>query len=255
MSQSTMPALFIGHGTPMNALEDNRFTRDWQQLAKDIPRPRAILALSAHWVTHGLQVTAMEKPRTIHDFGGFPPQLFAQQYPSPGAPELAVSIAARHDAILDQHWGLDHGTWAPLLKLFPAADIPVLQLSLDANRDMDQHVELARSLNWLRDDGVLILGSGNIVHNIRKWMTNPHPADWAIEFNAAAVQYAHAGDIEALKYLPASHPHGRDAVPTLEHYLPFLYLCAMRRPGEALRFSEFEEIALDTSSMHSMRIG
>lgn len=251
----TLPALFIGHGTPMNALEDNRFSRDWRALAAPVGRPDAIAVISAHWVTDGLRVAATPTPRTLHDFSGFPPALFRARYPCPGAPALAEEIAAHTGAVLDHDWGLDHGSWVPLLHLFPEADIPVLQISLDARRNLQQHVELARQLQWLRERSVLVMGSGNIVHNIAKWFSNPHPADWAIEFNRDALAALRAGDLERLASLPGEHRFGRDAVPTLEHYLPFLYIAALRREGEALHTSPFGGDDLETASMQSLRVG
>lgn len=252
---SRMPALFIGHGTPMNAIENNQFTRDWLQLAEGIPIPDAILIISAHWVTDGLQVGAMDAPRTIHDFGGFPPELFSQQYPAPGAPDLARLLVSQYDAQEDHTWGLDHGAWVPLKILYPEARIPVLQLSLDARRSIQQHGQLAHSLATLRDYPILIIGSGNIVHNIPKWIRNPYPADWAVEFNHDAVTAAQRGDIQQLCELPQTHRYGHDAVPTLEHYLPFLYIAAMQRAGDPIVFSQFEQSTLETACMHSMRIG
>lgn len=227
-----MPAAFLGHGSPMNALERNRYTEAWRAFGASVPRPRAILAVSAHWYVNGLAVTAMPRPRTIHDFYGFPQALFDVQYPAPGLPELAQEVAdtvapdfvvgADHGA-----WGLDHGTWSVLVHAFPDADIPVVQLSLDARRPLDWHLALGARLAPLRQRGVLILGSGNVVHNLRAvdWAQPEGAFEWARRFDEAArqrmVECPH--DIAAL----ATHPDYRLAVPTADHFLPLLYLAGL----------------------------
>jgi 4,5-DOPA dioxygenase extradiol len=226
-----MPAAFIGHGSPMNTLETNRFTAAWRAFGAAIPRPRAILAISAHWFVHGTAVTAMARPRTIHDFFGFPPELFAFDYPAPGAPEVAreVADALQPDFVaLDQDaWGLDHGAWSVLAHVAPAADIPVLQLSIHAGRPAEDHVELGRRLAPLRERGVLVLGSGNVVHNLRRIdFRRPELAfDWSERFDAAAreLMTTRPRDIASL----AAHPDYAMAVPTPEHYLPLLYLAGL----------------------------
>ena len=227
-----MPAAFLGHGSPMNALERNRFTEAWRAFGAAVPRPRAILAVSAHWHVDALAVTAMPSPRTIHDFYGFPQSLFDVQYPAPGLPQLAEEVAdtvspdfvvgADRDA-----WGLDHGTWSVLVHAFPDADIPVVQLSLDARKPMDWHLALGAKLAALRAQGVLVLGSGNVVHNLRAidWQS-PHAGfDWAQRFDedARALMAERPHEIATL----ASHPDFRKAVPTDEHFLPLLYLAGL----------------------------
>jgi 4,5-DOPA dioxygenase extradiol len=186
-----MPVLFVGHGSPMNAIEDNEFSRSWIAVGKALPRPNTILCVSAHWETKGTQVTAMEKPRTIYDFYGFPPELYAMMYPAPGSPELArrVRDLAEADGITpDLTWGLDHGTWSVLRRLFPKADVAVIQLSLDVTKNAQAHYDLGRQLQPLRDEGVLIIGSGNIVHNLRTVVFEDTAYDWAVEFDGKVKQ-------------------------------------------------------------------
>ena len=226
-----MPAAFLGHGSPMNALERNRFTEAWRAFGASVPRPRAILAVSAHWHVGALAVTAMPRPRTIHDFYGFPQALFDVQYPAPGLPELAEEVADavspdRVGADLDG-WGLDHGTWGVLVHAFPAADIPVVQLSLDARKPLDWHLALGAKLAPLRDRGVLVVGSGNVVHNLRAidWRQPDAGFDWARRFDedARALMRERPQDIASL----AGHRDYRMAVPTDEHFLPLLYLAGL----------------------------
>lgn len=226
-----MPAAFLGHGSPMNALERNRFTEAWRSFGASVPRPRAILAVSAHWHVNGLAVTAMPNPRTIHDFYGFPQALFDVQYPAPGLPELAQEVAdvASPDRVgfdLDG-WGIDHGTWGVLVHAFPEADIPVMQLSIDARKPLAWHLALGAKLAALRERGVLIVGSGNVVHNLRAidWK-NPNGAfDWAERFDTDARQLMleRPHDIASL----ASHRDYKLAVPTDEHFLPLLYIAGL----------------------------
>jgi 4,5-DOPA dioxygenase extradiol len=233
-----LPALFIGHGSPMLALEAGPYTEAWAQLASEMPRPRAILAISAHWFTQGLGVTAMEAPRTIHDFYGFPPALYELRYPAPGDPALAQRLAtllAPASVVADQEWGLDHGTWAVLRYMYPQADIPVVQLSLDASLTAQAHYALGQLLAPLRADGVLVLGSGNVVHNLRlmsRSETAATPA-WASEFNAAVRSAILSGKHEQLIQYPEL-PGAQRAVPTPEHYLPLLYALAVRAADEPL---------------------
>lgn len=239
---TTMPALFFGHGNPMNALEDNAWTRAWAALGREIPRPAAVLAVSAHWYVPQTAVTAMENPRTIHDFGGFPPELFAVQYPAPGSPALAERVAELLAPIpvgRDRRWGLDHGTWSVLSRVYPDADVPVVQLSIDETQPGRFHHEIGKLLAPLRDEGVLVVGSGNIVHNLHAYAWGRHPAepfDWAVRFEQKARELLLAGDDAAL----ADYERlGRDAalaIPTPDHYLPLLYVIALRRPGEAVTF-------------------
>jgi len=227
-----MPAAFLGHGSPMNALEHNRFTEAWRAFGASVPRPRAILAVSAHWHVDGLAVTAMPRPRTIHDFHGFPQALFDVDYPAPGLPALAEEVAdtVQPDYVVGQDrdgWGLDHGTWGVLVHAFPDADIPVVQLSLDARKPLDWHVQLGAKLAALRERGVLIVGSGNVVHNLRAidWRQPDGAFDWARRFDDAARQLMaeRPHDIASL----ATHRDYGMAVPTDEHFLPLLYLAGL----------------------------
>lgn len=233
-----MPVLFIGHGNPMNAIEKNEFSEGWARVAGHIGRPRAILVISAHWQTHGTWVTAMEKPKTIHDFWGFPDALYRQQYPAPGAPHWAREVTERtraHTVGLTHDWGLDHGAWSVLLPMFPAADIPVFQMSLDLDMAPVQHYEMARDLAFLREKGVLVIGSGNIVHNLRMMTWEDMAYDWALEFDHTTKQLIEKGDHHSLiRYERLST--SRLAVPTHEHYLPLLYSLALRRERDHLTF-------------------
>jgi 4,5-DOPA dioxygenase extradiol len=225
-----IPALFIGHGSPMNTLETNAYTRVWQKLGESLPRPRGILVVSAHWFIGATAVTAMQRPRTIHDFYGFPQELFDFDYPAPGFPELAGEVAelAKPTWVgLDQdQWGLDHGTWSVLAHLYPQADVPVVQLSLNAHKPLEYHVELGSRLAALRDRGVLILASGNVVHNLRRldWR-NTAGEDWAYRFDDAAARVLadKPADIGSLE----SHADFDAAVPTTDHFLPLLYVAGV----------------------------
>jgi 4,5-DOPA dioxygenase extradiol len=254
MSHAPMPAAFLGHGSPMNALERNRFSDAWRAFGAAVPRPRAILAVSAHWHVDALAVTAMPRPRTIHDFSGFPPALYEVQYPAPGLPELAEEVAdtVSPDFVVAadrEAWGLDHGTWGVLVHAFPDADIPVVQLSLDARRPLDWHVALGAKLAALRERGVLVLGSGNVVHNLRAidW-GNPEGAfDWARRFeeDARALMTERPHDIAAL----ASHRDYALAVPTDEHFLPLLYLAGLAAAADAPTTPIVEGYAYGSLSM------
>jgi 4,5-DOPA dioxygenase extradiol len=260
MSQR-LPALFVGHGSPMNAIEDNADSRAWHELAAALPRPKAILAISAHWVTAGVAVTAMARPETIHDFYGFPRRLAECQYPAPGDPELArrvASLLAPEPVTLDQDWGLDHGAWSVLLHLFPAADVPVLQLSLNGREGGAWHLALARRLKPLRDEGVLILGSGNVVHNLGRmdWARPEGGYDWAVRFNEATREALVSGDLASLAGRAFPEDAASDAglaVPTPEHYLPLLYIAALREPGEAMTFFN-DRIEFGAIGMLGMRL-
>jgi 4,5-DOPA dioxygenase extradiol len=242
-----MPVLFLGHGSPMNAIEENSFTKGFQNIAQTIPRPHAILCLSAHWLTKGTAITAMEHPQTIHDFGGFPDELYTKQYPAPGSPELAVAtqeLLLPHTAVLDHQWGLDHGAWSVIKHLFPDADIPVVQMSIDFTRDLAWHFELAHQLVTLRDHGVLIIGSGNIIHNLRlvdfqKLNVLDYGYDWAYEarekFHSLLVQK----NVEPLIHVEQLGTAARMAVPTTEHYIPLLY--ALGASGKNASLTLFNE--------------
>jgi 4,5-DOPA dioxygenase extradiol len=254
-----MPALFIGHGSPMNALEDNSYTRAWRALGTSLPRPTAIVSVSAHWYTRGTGVTAMATPRLIYDFSGFPQPLYEQQYPAPGDPALAArvqSLLVPTSVTLDQSWGLDHGTWSVLVHLYPNADIPVVQLSIDSTQPAQFHYELGQKLAALRAEGVLILGSGNVVHNLRtaKWGDAAAPYPWAIEFNDRLRASLASGD-HSLALDPAMV--GQSAalsIPTPEHYLPLLYVLGAATPGERTSFP-VEGLDLGSISMLAVQVG
>lgn len=260
MSQ-TMPCIFFGHGNPMNALARNPYTDAWNEVGRALPRPRAILAISAHWYIPAVAVTAMEAPRTIHDFGGFPRELFEVQYPAPGSPELAARVAEllRPTAVAqdEQHWGLDHGTWSVLCHVFPEADIPVIQLSIDETKPAAFHYELGSRLGTLRDEGILVIGSGNLIHNLHTYAWGKHdvgPFDWALRFEAAARDLMIAGDHDPLISYEAL---GRDAVlsaPTPDHYLPLIYILGMQREDDAVSFP-VEGFDGGSISMTSVQIG
>jgi len=235
-----MPAVFLGHGSPMNAIEDSVFRQAWQALAERIPRPRAILCVSAHWETPGFAVSAGARPETIHDFGGFPKALFDVRYPAPGDPALARRVAelmAPTPVHLDAERGLDHGTWSVLCAMYPKADIPVVQLSLPRNRPGSTHYDSAKRLAPLRDEGVLILGSGNIVHNLRLWGSRDERqlASW-IRFKDEVKRRIVAGDHGALADYMSLDPEAALSVPTPEHYLPLLYILAVQTSGEKVAF-------------------
>jgi 4,5-DOPA dioxygenase extradiol len=249
-----MPALFIGHGSPMNAILDNEYSRSWHQLGEDLPTPKAILVVSAHWMTRGATLVHVgSNPKTIHDFGGFPPELFAQQYNAPGAPDYAqatIELLSESHAHADERWGLDHGSWSVLIKMFPKADIPVYQLSLDLSKGFEEHYRLAQDLKALREKGVLIIGSGNIVHNLRALSMDGRVFDWALEFDqymADAITNRDIGKVLEISKL------GRLAAlshPTPEHYLPILYPLAVMAKDENVTFFN-ETIDLGSISMRS----
>lgn len=226
-----MPILFLGHGSPMNAISSNQFTESWNQLGKTLPKPQAILSISAHWETHGSFVTAMENPTTIHDFYNFPQALYDMEYPAPGDPQLATHIHELHQHIeLDHEWGLDHGTWAVICHLYPDANIPTLQLSLDQRLSPQAHFELAKLLTTLRHRGVLILASGNLVHNLRR--LDFHNAeggfDWAEEARTSMTKMILAQDFQKLIDFKAQGEAFKLAIPTDEHYLPLLYILGLK---------------------------
>jgi 4,5-DOPA dioxygenase extradiol len=228
-----MPAVFFGHGSPMNTLADNRYTQAWAGIASAAPRPQAILAVSAHWLTQGTAVTAMDKPRTIHDFGGFPRELAEFPYPAPGAPSLAERVQkllAPTPVELDQRWGLDHGTWSVLAHAYPAADVPVVQLSIDGTRPPQYHYDIAKKLSPLRDEGVLIIASGNVVHNlgIMDWRNANGAYDWAVRFNTFVRGHIEKGSHSALIDYTKMGEDARLSVPTVEHYLPLLYILGLQ---------------------------
>lgn len=253
------PALFIGHGSPMNTLERNGFTEAWRDLGRRLPRPRAILVVSAHWYFGATALTAMPRPRTIHDFYGFPDELFAFDYPAPGAPDLAEEVAEVVKPAwvgLDRdQWGLDHGTWSVLTHLYPQADVPVVQLSINALRPLDYHLDLGARLAPLRERGIMILGSGNVVHNLRRvqWDRPDAAFDWAERFDDAAVARL-ADDPGAILKL-AEHPDYPLAVPTPDHFIPLLYLAALVAAGEGVATPWLRGHALGSISMTCWRAG
>ncbi len=230
-----MPALFIGHGSPMNTLADNGYTRAWRRLGAILPRPRALLVVSAHWFIGATAVTAMARPRTIHDFYGFPPELFAFQYPAPGLPELAgeVAEAVKPDWVGadEDQWGLDHGTWSVLAHLFPKADVPVVQLSINARKPLQYHLDIARKLHVLSSQGVMIVSSGNVVHNLGRieWSRPDDGADWAHRFDDMVAGLMMDSPADILKSV--AHPDFRMAVPTPDHFVPLLYTAGLAAEG------------------------
>ena len=234
---SRMPLVFFGHGSPMNVLDDNAYTRAWQQIGAALPKPHAILCVSAHWFTRGTGVTAMDKPKTIHDFGGFPQALFDMQYPAPGDPYLAARVRellAPVEVHADHSWGLDHGTWSVLAKAFPGADVPVVQLSIDGTRPAAWHFEMGRRLAPLRDEGVLIIGSGDVVHNLRLMARDSGAEfDWARRFNDQVRSHLERGEVEQIvEYEQWGGDDARLSVPTPEHFLPLLYVVGAMQPDE-----------------------
>jgi 4,5-DOPA dioxygenase extradiol len=240
MTRGRMPAVFIGHGNPMNALEHNAYTEAWANLAEQIPRPRAILAVSAHWNVPGGRVTAEAQPKTIHDFGGFPQELFDVQYPAPGSPDLATrtrTLLEPAQIAEDRGWGLDHGTWSVLVHLYPDADVPVVQLGIDETLTAAQHYDLATRLRPLRDEGVLILGSGNVVHNLHtySWARHPiEPYDWAVRFESSVRSLVDAHDHGPIVRYERDLPDGALAAPTPDHFLPLIYTLAQREGDDTV---------------------
>ncbi len=262
VQQQLMPVLFIGHGSPMNGIEDTAFSRRWTQMAKEIPTPSAVLVVSAHWFTQGTKITAMDFPETIHDFGGFPPALFAVQYPAPGSPVLARETTALiHSAKveLDHDWGLDHGTWTVVRHMYPDAKIPVLQLSIDYTKGPQYHYDLSKELLALRRKGVLIIGSGNMVHNLRmvawdKITQSGYGYDWALSINEKFKALITENDHRPLINYSQMGREAMLAIPTPEHYLPLMYTLGLRSGQEKVSF--FNDQAVGGSlTMTSVKIG
>jgi len=256
-----MPVLFLGHGSPMNAIEENQFVAGFRNMAKTLPQPNAILCISAHWFTKGTKVTAMEMPRTIHDFGGFPKELFAVEYPAKGNPELALEtskLLLPTEVELDHEWGLDHGAWSVIKHLYPEANVPVIQLSIDYSKSPQYHFELAKKLSALRNKGILIIGSGNIVHNLRlvdfyNMDVDNYGFDWAIEAREKVNSYLLDGNFQALINYEKHGQALQLAIPTPEHYLPLIYTLGLKEKQEEL--SLFNDKLLGGSlSMTSVKI-
>ena len=257
-----MPVLFVGHGSPMYAIEENEFVDSWRKLGETIPRPKAILCISAHWETNGTFVTAMSKPPTIHDFGGFPKELFAVQYPAPGSPELAMETKRSVTNVtvgLDEKWGLDHGAWSVIRNIYPKADVPVIEMSLDYNMSPQTHYDMAKELSALRDKGVLIVGSGNIVHNLRMvaWdkMNEPeYGFDWAVHANEKIKQLILNNNHKELINYSLLGREVQMAVPTPEHFLPLLYALALRGSNDQVSFFN-DKAVMGSLTMTSLKIG
>ena len=255
-----MPALFVGHGNPMNAVRDTPYTRKLRQMGQALPRPKAILCISAHWMTEGSCVTGMKQPRTIHDFFGFPQELFEIKYNAPGDPALAEFIHAtikQPEIFIDQEiWGLDRGTWSVLVHMFPNADIPVVQLSLDMTQPPEYHFKLGQELQKLRREGVLILGSGNIVHNLRRisFDDDAKPLDWAVEFDAWVKDRIEARDFPSLIHSATQSEAGKLSIPTPDHWYPMLYILGAAEDGDKLTF-DYEGIENASISMRCFSFG
>jgi 4,5-DOPA dioxygenase extradiol len=257
-----MPALFLGHGSPMNAIEENEFVDGFRKLASNLPIPRAILCISAHWETRGTWVTAMQHPRTIHDFGGFPQALFEVQYPAPGSPDLANETRALITSTsvgLDDQWGLDHGAWSVIKHLYPQANIPVIQLSIDHFQSPEYHYQLGKQLSALRKKGILIIGSGNMVHNLGKiaWdklNTDNYGYDWALEASSKMKQWIQEDHHQPLIAFRSQGKAFDLAIPTPEHFLPLLYTLGMQEKGEAISLFNDKAVA-GSLTMTSVKIG
>lgn len=255
-----LPAIFFGHGNPMNALLDNQYTQAWNKIGQQLPRPKALLAISAHWYVPETGVTVATAPRTIHDFGGFPRELYQVEYPAPGDPELArrvQQLLAPVPVTLNERWGLDHGTWSVLKHVYPHADVPIVQLSIDETRPASFHFELGAKLAPLREEGVLIVGSGNLVHNLHAygWGRHmPEPYDWAVRFEEQARQMMQAGEFTPLIQYDKLGRDAQLAIPTPDHYLPLLYVVATKQGRETTSFP-VEGVDGGSISMLAVRVG
>lgn len=262
LQEKIMPVLFIGHGSPMNGIEHNEFNARWKKMAQDIPTPTAVLVVSAHWLTRGTRITGMDFPETIHDFGGFPQELFQVQYPAPGNPQIAketIDLVKSIKIEEDHDWGLDHGTWMIVKHMYPEADIPVLQLSIDHNKAGRYHFELAKELADLRKKGVLIIGSGNMVHNLRMlaWDKIDEPGfgyDWALEMNERFKKHISGGDFNPLINFENMGKEAQLAIPTPEHYIPLLYALGLKKQNEPVSFFNDKAVA-GSLTMTSVKIG
>jgi 4,5-DOPA dioxygenase extradiol len=255
----TMPVLFMGHGSPMNGIEDNEFSANWEALGRSIPEPTAILVISAHWFTQGTHLTAMEHPKTIHDFHGFPKALFDVQYPAPGHPGLAseaASLIKKTRAGLDHEWGLDHGTWSVVRRMYPLANIPIVQLSIDYSKDAKYHYDLAADLISLRRKGVLIIGSGNMVHNLRimDWHLPDQGYDWATELNEEFKNLILTNEHSPLIHYSQLGKAATLSIPTPEHYLPLIYTLGLQRDRDEVTIFN-DKLVMGSISMTSVQIG
>ena len=254
-----MPVLFVGHGNPMNAIQENEYTKTWNLLGESIPIPRLILCISAHWETRGTHITAMPNPRTIHDFGGFPKELYDVRYPAPGFPLFAEEIRDRNPDLnigLDTNeWGFDHGSWSVIRHIYPDANIPMVQLSIDHFASFEQHYTLAKKLNYLRNQGVLVIGSGNIVHNLRAvdWHNRVEGYDWAVEVRDNVNQWLTERNHEELISITQKGGNYRMAIPTSEHYVPLLYAVAMQEDNEKISLFN-DRLTMGSLSMTGVRI-
>lgn len=257
-----MPVLFIGHGSPMNGIQDTEFSRNWARMANSIPTPKAVLVVSAHWLSKGTRITAMDFPKTIHDFGGFPKELFAVQYPAPGDPVLAresAKLITSTDVVLDHDWGLDHGAWTVVRHMYPDAKIPVLQLSIDYSKDGQYHYDLAKELYDLRKKGVLIIGSGNMVHNLRmvawdKLDDKEYGFDWAVKMNETFKELIGNGSHDKLIRYESLGKEARLAIPTPDHYWPLLYTLGLKGKKDEVSFFNDKAVA-GSLTMTSVRFG
>jgi len=255
--KSEMPLLFIGHGSPMNAIEENEFSNAWQEIGKELPDPKAILCISAHWYIDNLAVTGSDKPKTIYDFYGFPKELYEVKYPAPGSPEFAEAtsrLLIDEKAVLDYGWGLDHGTWSVLCRIFPDANIPTYQLSINYRMPGQYHFEIGKRIRELRSKGVLIIGSGNIVHNLRVMNYDSTGYDWALEFDDKAKKLIERGEFESLLDYSKLGKDASLSIPTPDHYYPLLYILGAASKEEEIKFFA-EGIALGSISMRSLLIG
>jgi 4,5-DOPA dioxygenase extradiol len=259
-TSSVLPAIFFGHGNPMNALMDNSYTEAWRRIGANLPTPKAILCVSAHWFVPGTGVTISTAPRTIHDFGGFPRELYQVQYPAPGDPELARRVQRLLAPVavqLDNSWGLDHGTWSVLRHVYPLADIPIVQLSIDETQPAVFHFEVGRKLASLRTENILIVGSGNLVHNLHTYAWGRHtpdPYDWAVKFETRAKEMMLAGESSSLVNYEKLGPEAVLSIPTPDHYLPLLYVIATRQQSEPVTFP-VEGVDGGSISMLTVQVG
>ena len=257
MNTNRMPVVFVGHGSPMNAIEKNEFSLTWQKMGQELPKPKAILSISAHWETSEPQVTTVPRPETIHDFYGFPQELNEMQYPAPGSPQLAervMELLADKSVGADKEWGLDHGTWSVLSRMFPGADIPVVQLSLAHTREGQYHYDLGAGLLPLRDEGILILGSGNVVHNLGRIAWGGDPYDWALEFDAKVKDCILRSNHTPLIHFQEQGKAATLSINSAEHYLPLLYILGLCQPDDACRFY-CEKVYLGSLSMRCVVFG